>query len=504
MAAAVAALLLLAACSTNNSSTGVGCAGNTGSFSNASLPANSQWTYELSGWQATSGGGATPYREAGVFTVDGNGNITGLTDDFFQQGTGTAVTTTGITGKYSISANGTGSILLTLSTGTLSWAITMQGNSFYIIEADSFATAHGIAHKQAGSFAAPSGTFAFRTHALGNVSGFWSAVGEMTVSGGTISGGSVDVLNNGALSTLAVSGSFAAPDTAGRGAAAINYGGNIFSFEYYLVDASTVQLFETDSNLGLGRMEAQTGAGSFTNASFSGPYAFGSFGDSNLNFGGANTVGQITADGSGNLTSGTYDQSQDYGTPGAVTSLAGTYNVASSGRFAMTINGAGANPVAVVGYLVNAPASAGRAFFLINDSSKYEDGTMDLQSKSSFALTDVSGQFAFVMGGNDSANLLDRTGIAIADGKGGLEMAYLINRLFNTGGIVSEPGCLTGTYTVSSNGRVVGNVGSLSSNLVTYMVNANQAYVMQADAGAQVYGGMAVQSQAVADPPGTF
>lgn len=502
VAAAAAMLMMFAACNTNANISGVGCAGNTASFSNASLPSGSQWTFELSGWQAnsTNSSGVSPYREAGVFTVDGNGNITTATDDFYQQGLGGTsgyTATTGITGTYSITANGTGSVTLSFPNGPETWAITMQGNSFYIIEADTFASAHGIARLQTGPFAAPTGTFAFRTHALGNASGFSAAVGEMTVSGGSITGGNVDFLNGGVLSTVAVGGSFGAPDTTGRGSATINYGGTPFAFEYYVIDSNTVELFETDSNLALGRMEAQTGAGSFNSASLTGPYAFGSFGDTAANYDGTNTVGQLTADGNGNLTSGSYDGAQD-GTVASVGSLLGgsSYSVASNGRFTMTVNGAGANPQQVVGYL----ASSSRAFFLFNTSAKVEDGTMDAQSSASFAASDLTGQFAMVMGGFDPTDIVDRTGVTVTDGQGNISTAYVLNRT----GVVSAPGCLTGTYTVAANGRVVASIASLSTNLVFYMVNPSQAYIVQADGGTQIYGGLTLQSQPVPDPPGAF
>lgn len=503
-----AMLILLAACNTNANISGVGCPGNTGSFSNSSLAANSQWAFELSGWQgnSNSASGVSPYREAGVMTVDGNGHLTAATDDFYQQGSACSTPpcysmTTGLTGTYSITSNGTGTITLQFPNGPENWAITMQGNSFYIMETDTFATAHGEAHMQTSPFAAPNGTFAFRIHALGSSSGLSAAVGEMTVSAGTITGGNVDYLNGGVLSTLGVSGSFAAPDSTGRGTASIAYGGNAAAtFAYYVIDQNTVEFFETDGSLALGRMEAQTGAGSFTNGSFSGPYAFGSFGDTST-YGSTNTVGQITADGSGSLVSGSYDGVQD-GNVISVTSISAgsAYSVASNGRFTMTINGAGASAVTVIGYVVNAPATAGRAFFLIDDSTKVEDGTMDLQSSSSFAASNLSGQYAMVMGGYDPTDVLDRTGVVQADGNGNINTSYVLNRT----GVVSAPGCLTGTYTVAANGRVAASITSLSSNLVFYMVNSNQAYILQADGGTEVFGGMALQSQPVLDPPGAF
>ncbi len=48
-----------------------------------------------------------PYREAGVFTANGNGGITSATDDFSE---GSTVLTTISTGSYAISNDGTGSL----------------------------------------------------------------------------------------------------------------------------------------------------------------------------------------------------------------------------------------------------------------------------------------------------------------------------------------------------------------------------------------------------------
>jgi len=98
---------------------------------------------------------------------------------------------------------------------------------------------------------------------------------------------------------------------------------------------------------------------------------------------------------------------------------------------------------------------------------------------------------------------LDRTGVLEADGKGGLNLAELLNRT----GVVTVPGCLPGTYSVASNGRVSGSVTTLSPNLVFYMVSGGaggKVYVLEADTLTQISGGMAEQTTAVVDPPGIF
>src|SRR5260370_345089 len=107
------------------------------------------------------------------------------------------------------------------------------------------------------------------------------------------------------------------------------------------------------------------------------------------------------------------------------------------------------------------------------------------------------------MGGQDGSNFGDRTGVLEADGKGGVNLAELLNRT----GVVTVPGCLPGTYSVASNGGVSGSVASLSANLVFYMVSGGaggKAYVLQADTLTQISGGMAEQTTAVVNPPGIF
>src|SRR5690349_12353590 len=119
---ALAALSLLSACGSNVTTSGVGCPGATGNFSNSSLPAGSQWAYMLSGWFISSTNGYQPYAAAGTFGVDGKGKITAGFDDFLGGS---------FTGTYSISGNGTGSLNVTMTSGTnqgltMTWAITVS------------------------------------------------------------------------------------------------------------------------------------------------------------------------------------------------------------------------------------------------------------------------------------------------------------------------------------------------------------------------------------------
>jgi hypothetical protein len=508
MALALVVLTFLSACSSSTSASGVGCPGGAGTFTNLGLPAGSQWAYNLSGTISQSNG-VNSYTEAGVFTADGNGNISSGMDDYYGSS---------FSGKYSISSNGTGSITVVLANGaqTLSWGITLSSTSpgsFYLIEADSFANAAGTAMQQTASALGtmPRGTFVFHTHVATTgltLAGSMATVGTMTVSNGSFTGRE-DVLLGGQLaSQLTLSGSLTAPDSTGRGGATlIDSSGRTQNYKYYVIDTNTLQLYEIDSGIvGLGRAEMQTGAPFTTNSLSAGAgFASGSRGDTTASVaangvaGGVNTVGAMTFDGAGNISAGSFDSVRD-GTVNSNLSVTGTYSadVSGDGRYTFTLNSA-AGTVTEVAYMV----SPSRAFFLVNDSTKVEDGTADQQSNPSFATSDFNGQFALVMGGYDATNFVDRTGVLEADGKGGLSLAELLNRT----GVVTVPGCLPGTYSVASNGRVSGSVSTLSPNLVFYMVSGGaggKAYVLEADTLTQISGGMAEQTTAVVDPPGIF
>ena len=125
MLMALAALSFLSACGGNVTTSGVGCPGATGNFSNSSLAAGSQWVYTLSGWFIGSTNAYVPYAAAGTFTVDGRGNITAGFDDFLGGS---------FAGTYSIGGNGTGSVNVTVTSGTyqgltMTWAITISNAS---------------------------------------------------------------------------------------------------------------------------------------------------------------------------------------------------------------------------------------------------------------------------------------------------------------------------------------------------------------------------------------
>src|SRR5437899_1879635 len=302
-----------------------------GNLSNASL--KGQYAYQLTGVDTSAF-----FREAGVFTADGNGNITGGTDDFSE---GTTITSGSSSGSYTISNDGTGVFAISISDGrALQLAVTLVSSSkvyLMVTQTFDFANGAGIAELQdAAAFAAPpTGTFTFRTHNVSTAQGSSATVGAFTVSGGTVSG-SEDVNRAGLLSSPTFTGSFNSPDTGGRGTGLFTDSANVTStFIYYVVAANNVRFFSTNTGSpGLGRAETQTG-GAFANTSLAGNYVFGSSGDTNFSVAGTKRVGRFSAGGERTISGGTLDSVED-GTAFTNITFTGTYSTVSNGRATVT------------------------------------------------------------------------------------------------------------------------------------------------------------------------
>lgn len=465
-------LLLCAGCGSNSG--GVPGFVPSGSFSAASL--NGQYVYQIEGFDF-SGTTPVPYREAGVFSANGNGAITSATDDFSEGG---GVVNTVSTGSYTVSKDGTGSLTLNNGLGTIQLAITIvSASKVYLVEGDALLNAGGIAEKQDSTAmaAAPAGTFVFREHDLNSVQSV-ASVGAFTVAGGIVSTGNEDVNRGETFSSLTFTGSLNPPDpTTGRGTGTFtDTTPATSSFIYYVVDANNVRfLASTSGILGIGRAELQRGA-----PALSGSYAFGSKGDT-TSLGGVNMAGRFTASG-GTITAGARDSVQD-GANATNVSFTGTYTQAVSGRAVLSLSTAANNSLVV--WMVN-PA---RGLFLVNDANTVQDGSLDLQQVSTFSNSTMNGQFALIMDGFDNGIAKDRVGTLRWDGKGKLTL----NEFTNAGGSINFPLILSGNYAVSGNGRAGGSISNLSSNLIFYLISGSDAYVVQNDPNVEINGTISKQ-----------
>jgi len=463
----VTALVFSVACGSGN-----GGGGSNGPFSNASL--NGQYVYQINGFDFTVNPNGAPYREAGVFVANGAQQITGGIIDSVEGGGG--VGTNPITGSYSINGNGTGSMV--------------SNSKVYLIEADPLLNASGLAEKQdpTAIAAVPNGTFIFRTHILNAALVPTATVGRMTIASSAVSSGNEDSITLGASSTPLnlTGGAFTAPDSNGRGQFNLNNSTPATTgFFYYIVDANNIRFFDSDLGFtGLGTAEKQSGTPTFT-----GSYAFGTRGDTTTNgfgLGGVNTAGRFTSDGTSALTAGVLDTVQGGNQVSGVT-FTGTFTpVDSHGRTAVTFS--------TTAQLLCWMVSSSRAFVVFNDPAKVEDGTFDSQLGSGFSNSSMNGSFGFAMDGFDTIQgvNINRVGTLAWDGSGHLTL----NEAANSGNGAVSPGNLSGTYSVSGNGRVLATINNLSDSngdIVFYLISPNDAYVLESDPGVQIAGTISKQ-----------
>ena len=500
----LSALSLLTGCGSSGSgSTPVGAG--QGNFSKGSL--KGQYAYQIAGYDLTNNG--APYREAGYFVADGNGNLTSGSDDFSEPGSN-GVQNNSTSGTYSIANDGTGTLILNVAGNALNFSLTMVSTSEVLMnEADSgvsgpiAAIAAGRADLQTASAlsSVPSGTFVFRIHSCVTCSGSDSAslVGAMNVASGKVTGLD-DVLRGGLFdnntgAALAITGSLNTPTSSGRGTGSITDATGTVNFIYYIVDAQHLRFLVSDSNaIGVGSAEAQSGT--FSNSSLNGSYVFGSRADdSTAGINAQNTVGVFTAGGNGTISTGTMDSVQDGNSVAQAASLSGSYTVSSKGRVTLTLSPSGLGALEEVLWMV----SPSRAFLLTDDTSKVEDGTLD-QQQGSFSTSSLNGQYSFSMDGLESpavtgsnAAALTRVGWIVWNGSGTLSWNESVNNSLSG---FDQPGNLSGTYSVASNGRTIATVNTLSINsndIVLYLVSGSEGYMLQNDAGVQIVGSMAKQ-----------
>ncbi len=473
--AAISGIFLTAGCGSGGPILSLG-----GGFSKASL--NGQYVIAQTGIginQALISN--DPFSETVVFTADGTGHLTVTLDDFNQDGTPYGLTSS-VTGTYSMSSDGTGSLFFNSS----NYAITMiDDRHFYVIEQDSFATASGFGEKQDTTqfTAAPSGPFVFKAHDL-NAS---SRVGGITITAGAISG-TEDLLALGILSSsnpIATSAALTAPDANGRGQFTLTDGS---SFNYYIVNSNKFHFMSRSGALEIGQAEAQTG-GPFSVATLANTnsYVFGSSGDTSVSGTAAiHSAGVFTTDGNGNFTGGAVDYVQDATVNSNLAVTGGTYTLASNGRGTTNLTLTGGTISPQIFWMVNGTS----AYFLANSTAAVEDGTFSLQSGGPF--TALTSQAAFVMDGFDVA-YKDRVGAfkPTATSFNWNQAANSFDATVFGGGLPSAT-ATNGTYQVSSNGRVTVTVNNVDNSIVFYLSSPNSGFMVQEDA--DIGGAFTVQS----------
>ncbi|MBZ5699874.1 MAG: hypothetical protein LAN18_15155 [Acidobacteriia bacterium] len=292
------------------------------------------YTFNFAGLSSAT----APQSEVGEFAANGLGGITSGEMDVNGGGAQNILSTS----SYSISTDGRGVATIITSGGTFQFSFYMvSANRAKFIETDAFPLLVGDAFKQQTVFSwgdnalSANTVFVFETAGSGPSGGIADLVSFTSDgNGNVIAGGMLDQNSGGTVTSVSSlgTGSYTI-DSTGRGTLIIPG----HSYVFYMVAPGTAVIQETTAGVVAHGSLVQPQGGPFTAASLSGSYA--------LNLTGQNAtpreedfVGQLTANGTGNVTSGSLDINNFGATQTGVTEI-GTYTtVAANGRTTMLLN----------------------------------------------------------------------------------------------------------------------------------------------------------------------
>jgi hypothetical protein len=311
------------------------------------------------------------------------------------------------------------------------------------------------------------GPFAF-SMAGSNASGHFYRAGSFVADGlGGLNGVLEDVNSAAGATTSPTSttGSYTM-GVDGRGTFQFNDGLTPASFNFVLVNGTQMQINGFDATgTAAGQANAQvvsTFAGSPTSA-LAGTYVFDFSGVDGSN--GLSQIGEFSADGAGNITSGSIDindggtlsQYQIAGNKTACASLPSslsTYSLSSNGRGTVTFTTCSGGPTLTLNFYV---VSLGGAKFVGTNTTQQVAGYTSQQApNTTFNAASLSGNFAFLLAGSVSGVPIATAGSFVADGNGNLISGVLDENRDGTPvpGLAFQPsGTDAGTYTLASNGR---------------------------------------------------
>jgi hypothetical protein len=403
------------------------------------------YTYYANGWDSNF----DPYSIVGSIVLDGNGNVTGGEQDYFDLYSGTIdtadpIVATGGTITFS-GADGRGSLTITptnLGTPETFSVVLVNNNHLLIAEFDSSATSAGSMDLQTVPSSVPMGGNAF---AFFDSWDAFSAGGVLTSNGTAITAGDLDYDYQGSPSFgNTFSGDVInAPDPAGRGTMTVDG----LQFAYYVVGPEAFRMIEIDGSSYLaGSMFGQgTAAGAFSAASLTGSYVFSQSGADDVGIFEWGAAGEFTTDATSTLTAGVADLNLGDGNPVLAGSVANSqYTVGSDGYGNVTLASALDGLVQNFGiYLVdptlnitdpNSTTGGGGAFIVDLDSNSLGVGVATPQSSgATFAGNYAFNQDGYYVTATPTSSLFDLIGQVLSDGTSTLQGNADFNDLNNTG-----------------------------------------------------------------------
>jgi len=446
-------------------------------FSNASL--SGPYVFSFSGYDPSA-----PYYVASRFVADGDGNIVSFDQDFRQGGLSQQMSSTG---TYTVQPDGRGTLTLSFEGMSEPSVAMFQMTSLGegpVLQFVSSTTGSGQFYKQdSGTFSNASMKGPYVLQVLGAESSGTTVAGVGVIScdgAGNCTG--IEDINTGKnlMTKLPVAVSYSV-DANGRTILTATVAGETETTQlamYFISNDHAVGVpLSSGSGGGISVLEKQQ-ITTFSNASLSGDYVFYSMADpaTEGNF----ILGRETLDGAGTIT-GVSDHNAEGALASQNQSFAGTYSVPPSDH------GRGTSDLGAIFYIV----SEKKALMISTDSAKA--GQIVAQQGVPFSTNSLQGTFAFSMRGFDAlGGEIGVLGSASVDGSGN----YASSEAVNHAGILTANETLTGTYSVSQNGRgqLVITVDGNQFLHTLYVVDSSHAFVMEMDtSGTALFGSMEAQ-----------
>jgi len=453
---------------------------------------NGKYAFTLSGQNA----GAS-YVAAGSISFDGNGTITGGTEDVNSGGV-VSSPAIGPGWTYHVGTDGRGSVLDASNTEIWRFAVVNHSRAFVIRFDSGVQSASGVLELQDASqftLAGFTGNYAFNLSGANvtNRPGSLAMAGALASDGaGVISGGALDVNNAGSPSAgLSLAGAYTVPNASGRGTMTLNSSFGTQNLAYYVVDATHVKVIETDAGAQLVGDVYKQPAGPFTNANIRGGFVFAFLGSTSA--GAFGEGGVLTLDGTGNVTSATSTiDINAHGNPQNSLAVSGTYVVADAitGRTTATL---------MVGGLTYQyafyPQINGALSMVEIDTSNVVAGRALAQSLGLFSGGSFQGIYAVNFTGSDfivNPGEEDLVGQMVPNGGSALNTSSVD---ISDNGILVHSAALSGSYLVGVSGHGSATLSTNSSlfssaTMNLYISDISDALFLESD-GTRVLVGIA-------------
>jgi len=449
---------------------------------------------------------------AGSIDLDGNGNVTGGEQDYFDAESGNEYPADAVTGgTITIGSDGRGTLTVTPTSAPSETYSVVQVNAKHLLvtEFDSNATSGGSMDLQTVPTSVPSGGDAFETWDVyyGPVFG-----GVLTSTGTAITGeGDEDIFGNFAQVTY--QGSIASPpDSNGRGTLTlVDSGGVQAGFAYYVVGPEVFRLIEMNAVEGLGDYQVGsiygqgTAAGAFSAASLKGSFVFSQQGAATPGVGEYGVAGEFTTDGVGTFTAGVADVNEGDGTPIVAGDISqSTFGVSSDGYGSISLAPTGqTDTLANFGVYMVDPGlnitdpnnTTGGGGALMTDLDVNSNGIGFLVPQTSGAT--FSGNYAFSQDGYyatvSNSSFFDLIGRLNSNGSSKLTGTVDFNDIANTG--LNSALAVTGNFAADTGnpGRStaqlsIGGAANSPENVTIYRANSDLALHVDTDSPANGQG----------------